>query len=102
MIFKKFKFSLFIIFIFSSFSIFSFAQDSGKKGVCKEDLEKFCAEKRENQEKKIKCLKKHKSELNPDCLAKVEAVKDKMKSFKKDCKQEIKKFCDEVVSEYIE
>jgi hypothetical protein len=45
--------------------------------TCKEDLEKFCADVKPGQGRKMECLKSHREELSPHCKDEMKEMHDK-------------------------
>ncbi|MDX1958101.1 MAG: cysteine rich repeat-containing protein [Leptospiraceae bacterium] len=79
---------------------FLFAQSEeethGKKGPCKEDAKKLCADVKPGEGRIIKCLKEKEQQLSEACSTHFAEVKAKNKEFANACKDDRKKFCKDV------
>lgn len=63
---------------------------------CAEDAQTYCEGVEPGGGRLIKCLKKNKDEISPECWEKMEETKQALKALKKICKEERKKFCKKI------
>lgn len=63
---------------------------------CIKDAQKFCKDVKRGGGRIIDCLKKHESELSPDCKAHFEKVHARMAKKAEACGPDIEKFCKDV------
>lgn len=85
--------TIFVLF----FTLTVFAQEGFENhGACKSDVEKFCKGVERGEGRIISCLKSHSEELSPECKAKKQEVKEKMRNFKEACKEDLKTYCAQV------
>lgn len=73
----------------------SLAEDSFKQGQCFEEVKKICTDLTAKGSLK-KCLKEHKNEFSPECQAKAAQKRKEMKQAYRDCKRDVKMYCDGV------
>lgn len=62
-------------------------------GACSIDIKKYCSDVPAGEGRIVKCLKDHDHELSPDCKAKGQAAKEKIKDAVQACKTDAEKYC---------
>jgi len=89
----KFKLLSLFVLCFLLISNLVFAGRAPSTHPCSADAEKFCRDVDPGQGRLRKCLKKHKKELAPACVAKLKDAEHQMKRIMKACKKDRKALC---------
>lgn len=78
-------------FLFFTFQVFAAPPTSNHP--CTSDAYRFCRDVDPGQGRLRKCLKKHKKQLAPACVAKLKDAEHQMKRIMKACKKDRKALC---------
>lgn len=89
-IFKKYITPAAVVFGLMFFAAFAFAQE---RGLCMEDMEKFCKDVQHGGGRMHECLQRHEAELSPGCRENMSAVKGMARDAHKACMDDVDRFC---------
>ena len=63
---------------------------------CQADIEKFCSDIGRGGGRVAECLRQHKEQLSPECKARGQEVRERIREAHEECKQDVAKFCGNV------
>jgi Cysteine rich repeat len=64
--------------------------------VCADDVAKFCQDVKGHRAKVMQCLSEHRTELSPQCQARVQAMEAKIREVSDACQDDVQQFCQRV------
>jgi hypothetical protein len=90
---KRLSLILCVVAMVSGFAAVASAQDVNRKGACRADYQKFCNGVQPGQGRITDCMRRHESELSPECRDALEAIREKTRDFIRACSADRDTFC---------
>ena len=93
---KALKWVLVVTVILLVVSSFSFAEDLNRTGPCEKDIKMFCKNVAPGKGRILRCMRQYEKHLSASCADHMGEVKEKTRTFIKACKNDTRRFCDNV------
>jgi hypothetical protein len=63
---------------------------------CQVDIEKYCSGVHRGGGRVAECLRQHQEQLSPECKARGQEVRERIREAHEECKEDVSKFCGDV------